>query len=82
MSPTSTPKGAASLRADDVKPEALTKGPKSRTGGLASWVDDRTSAARVTSRTPTARIARIQRPASGELRPPRIMRAIATDAFT
>jgi len=49
MSPTSTPKGAASLRADDVKPEALTKGPKSRTGGLASWVDDRTSAARPTS---------------------------------
>jgi ubiquinol-cytochrome c reductase cytochrome b subunit len=43
MSNTATPKGAAGLRAKDVKPEPA-KG-----GGLAGWVDDRTGAAKPVS---------------------------------
>src|SRR5680860_1227215 len=43
MSNTATPKGAAGLRAKDVKP-APAKG-----GGLASWVDDRSGAAKPVS---------------------------------
>jgi ubiquinol-cytochrome c reductase cytochrome b subunit len=49
MSPTSTPKGAAGLRTDDVKLEELTDGSKAKGGGLASWLDERTSAAKPTS---------------------------------
>jgi ubiquinol-cytochrome c reductase cytochrome b subunit len=46
MSPTSTPKGAARLRANDVKPEAHDKGVKGKIDGLGSWLDDRTGAAK------------------------------------
>jgi len=49
MSPTSTPKGAAGLRTDDVKLEELTEGSKAKGGGLAGWLDERTSAAKPTS---------------------------------
>jgi ubiquinol-cytochrome c reductase cytochrome b subunit len=49
MSPTSTPKGAAGLRVDDVKLEELTEGSKAKGGSLAGWLDDRTSAAKPTS---------------------------------
>ena len=49
MSPMSTPKGAESLRAHDVRPESLTEGSKSRAGGLANWLDERTGAAKPTS---------------------------------
>ena len=49
MSTTATPKGAAGLRATDVKPEAPKEGPKPKVGGLASWVDDRTGAAKPVS---------------------------------
>jgi len=48
MSP-NTPKGAAALRADDVKPPEPAKGAKAMAGGLASWVDDRTGTAKPTS---------------------------------
>jgi ubiquinol-cytochrome c reductase cytochrome b subunit len=48
MSP-NTPKGAAALRADDVKPPERAKGAKAMAGGLAGWVDDRTGTARPTS---------------------------------
>ncbi|MEP7035749.1 MAG: ubiquinol-cytochrome c reductase cytochrome b subunit, partial [Actinomycetota bacterium] len=46
MSTTDTPKGAAGLRANDISPEESTRGPKSRLGGVAGWVDDRTGTAR------------------------------------
>jgi len=46
MSPQTTPKGAESLRAEDVRPQAPAKGAKAKVGGLASWVDDRSGAAR------------------------------------
>jgi ubiquinol-cytochrome c reductase cytochrome b subunit len=46
MSPQSTPKGAESLRADDAKLEVPEKGAKAKVGGLASWVDDRSGAAK------------------------------------
>jgi len=49
MTPTPTPKGAAGLRAKDAKPQAPVRGSKARAGGLAGWVDDRTSAAKPTS---------------------------------
>jgi ubiquinol-cytochrome c reductase cytochrome b subunit len=49
MSPNSVPKGAAGLRADDVKPEEPAKGAKAMAGGLAGWVEDRTGTARPTS---------------------------------
>jgi len=49
MSPTSTPKGAAGLRTDDVKLEELTEGSKAKGGSLAGWLDERTSAAKPTS---------------------------------
>ena len=49
MSPTATPKGAAGLRAKDVKPQEPAKGSKAVAGGLAGWVDDRTSVAKPTS---------------------------------
>jgi len=47
MSTAATPKGAAGLRATDVKPAK--EGPKPKAGGLASWVDDRTGAAKPVS---------------------------------
>jgi ubiquinol-cytochrome c reductase cytochrome b subunit len=46
MSPISTPKGAAGLRARDSKPPARARGPLAKAGGLASWVDDRTGTAK------------------------------------
>jgi ubiquinol-cytochrome c reductase cytochrome b subunit len=46
MSPTSTPKGAAGLRAQDSKPPAPARGPLAKAGGLASWVDERTGTAK------------------------------------
>jgi ubiquinol-cytochrome c reductase cytochrome b subunit len=46
MSTTATPKGAAGLRAHDPKHEAPNKGPMSKVGGLAGWLDDRTGSAR------------------------------------
>jgi ubiquinol-cytochrome c reductase cytochrome b subunit len=49
MSPTSTPKGADALRTDDITLPDLTEGSRSRVGGLASWVDDRTGTAGPTS---------------------------------
>jgi ubiquinol-cytochrome c reductase cytochrome b subunit len=49
MSPTPIPKGAAGLRADDVKPQASATGPVAKAGGLAGWVDDRTGAAKPVS---------------------------------
>jgi ubiquinol-cytochrome c reductase cytochrome b subunit len=49
MSPGSTPKGAARLRAEDVPPPERPKGAKALAGGLAGWVDDRTGTARPTS---------------------------------
>jgi len=49
MSPTATPKGAASLRAHDVKPQPPAKGPKAKAAGLAGWVDDRAGAAKPVS---------------------------------
>jgi ubiquinol-cytochrome c reductase cytochrome b subunit len=45
MSPTATPKGAAGVRAKDVKPEA--RGPKA--GRLAGWLDERTGTAKPVS---------------------------------
>ena len=48
MSPQSTPKGAEGLRADDLTLEEVAAS-KSRGGGLAGWLDDRTSAAKPTS---------------------------------
>ncbi|HEY5249426.1 MAG TPA: ubiquinol-cytochrome c reductase cytochrome b subunit, partial [Dermatophilaceae bacterium] len=49
MSPRSTPKGAGSLRADDLTLKDLTESAKPKSGGLAGWLDDRTGAARPTS---------------------------------
>jgi ubiquinol-cytochrome c reductase cytochrome b subunit len=49
MSPGSTPKGAARLRAEDVPPPERPKGAKALAGGLAGWMDDRTGTARPTS---------------------------------
>lgn len=46
MSPRTTPKGADSLRAEDVKLEVPEKGAKAKAGGLASWVDDRSGVAK------------------------------------
>ena len=46
MSPRTTPKGADSLRAEDVKLEVPEKGAKAKVGGLASWVDDRSGVAK------------------------------------
>ena len=46
MSPRTTPKGADSLRAEDIKLEVPKKGAKARAGGLASWVDDRSGVAK------------------------------------
>ena len=48
MSPTSTPKGAAGLRARDVKPPAPAGGPIAKAGGLAGWADDRAGVAKPT----------------------------------
>ena len=49
MSTKATPKGAAGLRAKDVKPEAEGAGPMAKASGLASWVDDRTGVAKPVS---------------------------------
>ena len=49
MSPESTPKGAAGLRAKDTKAPALAEDHKAKGGALAGWLDDRTSAAKPTS---------------------------------
>ena len=49
MSPESTPKGAAGLRARDTKAAALAEDHKAKGGALAGWLDDRTSAAKPTS---------------------------------
>jgi len=49
MSPQPTPKGAGALRAEDPTLEDLAAGPKNRAGGLAGWLDDRTSVAKPTS---------------------------------
>jgi len=49
MSTKATPRGAAGLRAKDVKPEAQGAGPLAKAGGFASWVDDRTGAAKPVS---------------------------------
>ncbi len=49
MSTTATPEGAAGLRAGDVRPETQKKGPMTKVGGLASWVDDRTGTAKPVS---------------------------------
>ena len=49
MSTKATPRGAAGLRAKDVRPEAQGAGPMAKAGGLASWVDDRTGAAKPVS---------------------------------
>jgi ubiquinol-cytochrome c reductase cytochrome b subunit len=49
MSPQTTPKGAEALRAEDVTLEELAEGSKSKGGGLAGWLDDRTSLAKPTS---------------------------------
>ena len=49
MSTTATPKGAAGLRAKDVKPEPAKGGPMAKAGGLAGWVDDRTGVAKPVS---------------------------------
>ena len=46
MSPKSVPKGAEALRAKDVKPAEQPQGAKRVAGGLAGWVDDRTSTAK------------------------------------
>jgi ubiquinol-cytochrome c reductase cytochrome b subunit len=46
MSPQTTPKGAEGLRAKDVKRPEPAKGAKAKVDGLASWVDDRTGAAK------------------------------------
>ena len=46
MSPKSVPKGAEALRARDVKPAEQPQGAKRVAGGLAGWVDDRTSTAK------------------------------------
>jgi len=37
MSPTDHPKGAAGLRAHDVKPQEPAKGSAARAGGFAGW---------------------------------------------
>jgi ubiquinol-cytochrome c reductase cytochrome b subunit len=49
MSNAAIPKGAAGLRAGDVKPEPAKGGPMAKASGLASWVDDRTGAAKPVS---------------------------------
>jgi ubiquinol-cytochrome c reductase cytochrome b subunit len=49
MSPQPTPKGAGALRAEDPTLEDLAASPKNRAGGLAGWLDDRTSVAKPTS---------------------------------
>ena len=49
MSTKATPRGAAGLRAKDVKPKAQGAGPLAKAGGFASWVDDRTGAAKPVS---------------------------------
>jgi len=49
MSNAAIPKGAAGLRAGDVKPQPAKGGPMAKAGGLASWVDDRTGAAKPVS---------------------------------
>ena len=46
MSSTATPNGAAGLRANDVDPDAPKEGRTPLAGGLASWVDERTGAAK------------------------------------
>jgi ubiquinol-cytochrome c reductase cytochrome b subunit len=46
MSTTSTPKGAAGLRANDVRTEPPAKGVKAVAGGLGNWLDERTGAAK------------------------------------
>ncbi len=48
MSPKPTPKGAASLRAQDVTLESLGEDKEKKTvvGGLANWMDERTGAAK------------------------------------
>jgi len=49
MSTTTTPKGAAGLRAEDPKAEAPQSGAMQKVGGLAGWVDDRTGLAKAVS---------------------------------
>ena len=49
MSPQSTPKGADALRTEDITLEELAEGSKTKGGGLAGWLDDRTSVAKPTS---------------------------------
>ena len=46
MSSTATPNGAAGLRTNDVDPDAPKEGRTPLAGGLASWVDERTGAAK------------------------------------
>src|SRR5450631_1371349 len=47
MNPKAVPKGVAALRArEDSKPQAPEEAPRSRTGALAGWVDDRAGAAK------------------------------------
>jgi ubiquinol-cytochrome c reductase cytochrome b subunit len=48
MSP-NTPKGAARLRAQDVKPAEKARGAKATIGGLGGWLDDRTHGAKALS---------------------------------
>ena len=48
MSPTSTPHGAAGLRAKDSKPTPA-KGPMAKAGGIANWVDERSGAAKAST---------------------------------
>jgi len=49
MSPITTPKGAESLRADDVSPDEPAKGPMGKVAGLGGWLDDRTGIAKGSS---------------------------------
>ncbi|HEX8970311.1 ubiquinol-cytochrome c reductase cytochrome b subunit [Oryzihumus sp.] len=46
MSTSTTPKGAASLRANDAKPAEAVAGPLKIAGGVGGWVDDRTGIAK------------------------------------
>jgi ubiquinol-cytochrome c reductase cytochrome b subunit len=49
MNPAVTPKSAEGLRADDAGLDVPAKGATARIGGLASWMDDRTGAAKPVS---------------------------------
>jgi ubiquinol-cytochrome c reductase cytochrome b subunit len=49
MSPTTTPKSAAGLRADDVLPQEPAKGSAAKMAGLGGWLDERTGIAKGSS---------------------------------